>query len=140
MARNLKTSVSIMNKTKVAIPVFGLQVSPRCDCAQEMLFLEFDSGEIISRRTASMEGMNSLQRVRTISAAGVTTLICGAVPGFFRRMVEALGIRIMQTEGMEIDALIKRLKGGEFNLLVSNTHRGRGKRRRYGCPWIVNSV
>ena len=122
------------------MPVFGSQVSPRCDCAQEMLFLEFENGEIVSQTTVSMEGMNSLQRVKAISAAGVTTLICGMLPGFFRRMIEANGIRIIHTEGMEIDALIDCLKQGEFNSIVSSTHGGRGKRRRDGCPWILNSV
>lgn len=129
-----------MDKTKVAIAVFGLQVSPRCDCAQEMLFLEFENGEIVSRRSASMQGMNSLQIIRALSASGVTLLICGAVPGFFRRMIEAQGIRIMHTEGVEIDALIERLKWGKGNITVASTQRGRGKRRRDGCPWVVNAV
>ena len=104
-----------MDKTKIAIPVFGLQVSPRCDCAREMLFLEFENGEIVSRITASMEGMNPLQRIRTIYASGITLLICGALPGFFRRMIEARGIRIMHTEVVEIEILIEHLKRGELN-------------------------
>jgi predicted Fe-Mo cluster-binding NifX family protein len=107
-----------MNKMKVAIPVFGLQVSPRCDCAQEMLFLEFESGEIVSRKMASMAKMNSLQRIRVISTSGVTLLICGSVSGFFRRMIEALGIRIMYTEGVAVETLIEHLKRREFNLSV----------------------
>ena len=128
-----------MDKTKIAIPVFGLQVSPRCDCAQEMLFLEFENGEIVSRITASMEGMNSLQRIRTISASGVTLLICGAVPGFFRRMIEAQGIRIMHTEVVEIAVLIEHLKRGKLNSMVPRAHRGRRKSGRDGCPWMVKS-
>jgi len=125
-----------MDKTKIAIPVFGLQVSPRCDCAREMLFLEFENGEIVSRITASMEGMNPLQRIRTIYASGITLLICGALPGFFRRMIEAQGIRIMHTEVVEIEILIEHLKRGELNSMVPRAHRGRRKRGRDGCPWM----
>ena len=135
MARNLKTSVTVMNKTKVAIPVFGLQVSPRCDCAQEMLFLEFENGEIVSRRSASMEGMNSLQRIRAISASGATLLVCGALPGFYRRMIEAQGMQIIHAEGREIEALVERLKQEKFNFDVQHVPRGRGKRCRNGTPW-----
>lgn len=128
-----------MDKMKIAIPVFGLQVSPRCDCAQEMLFLEFENGAIVSRITASMKGMNSFQRIRTLSASGVTLLICGAIPGFFSRMIEAQGIWIMHTEVVKIDVLIEHLKRGKLNSMVPNTHRGHRKIGRYGCPWIVNS-
>lgn len=123
-----------MDKTKIAIPVFGLHVSPRCDCAREMLFLKFENGKIVSRITASMEGMNSFQRMRTISASGVTLLICGALPGFFRRMIEAQGIQIMHTEALEIEVLIEHLKRGELNSVVPRAHRGRRKSGR-GCPW-----
>ncbi|MEI7635826.1 MAG: hypothetical protein WCJ37_00845 [Syntrophus sp. (in: bacteria)] len=105
-----------MTKMKVAIPVFGLHVSPRCDCAQEMLFLEFENGKIVSRKIASMDKMNSIQRIRVISTSGITLLICGSVSGFFKRMIEALGILIMHTESVAIDALIEHLKRGEFNL------------------------
>ncbi len=103
-----------MNKTIVAIPVFGTQVSPRCDCAPEMLFIELENGVVVSRRTTAMEGMNSLQRIRTVSASGVTLLVCGVMPGFYRRMVDSLGIQVIHAEGMAIDVLIERIKRGEF--------------------------
>jgi predicted Fe-Mo cluster-binding NifX family protein len=125
-----------MDKTKIAIPVFGLHVSPRCDCAPEILFLEFEDGKLVSRARKSMEGMNSLQRIRTISASGVTLLICGALPGFFRRMIEAQGIRIIHTEVVEIDVLIEHLKWGELNSMVPRAHGGRRKHGRDGCPWM----
>lgn len=125
-----------MDKTKIAIPVFGLHVSPRCDCAPEILFLEFEDGKLVSWARKSMEGMNPLQRIRTISASGVTLLICGAVPGFFRRMIEAQGIRIMHTEAVEIDVLIEHLKLGEFNSMPSAcSQRPQKKRSGRGCPW-----
>jgi len=106
---------------KVAIPVFGLQVSPRCDCAPEILFVEFENGKIISRKMASMEGLNSLQRLRTISTSGVTVLVCGAVTGFYQRMLDSFGIQIMHAEGMTIDALLERIRGS------SMPRQGRGK-------------
>jgi len=109
-------SVNIMNKTIVAIPVFGTQVSPRCDCAPEMLFLEFENGVIVSRRTTALEGMNSLQRIRAISASGVTLLVCGVMPVFYKRMVDSLGIQIIHAEGMAIEVLIERIMKGEFAL------------------------
>ena len=111
MARNLSESVSVMITKKVAIPIFGSQVSWRCDCAPEILFVEFENGEIVSRKAVSTEGMNSLQRIRMIAAPGTTMLACGALPEFYRRMIEDLGIQIVQVEGMAVDALIERLKG-----------------------------
>jgi predicted Fe-Mo cluster-binding NifX family protein len=107
-----------MNKTKVAIPVFRTQVSPRCDCAPEMLFLEFENGEVVSRSTTAMEGMTSHQIIRAISASGVTLLVCGALPCFYRRMVDSLGIQIIHAEGMTIDVLIGLIKQGEFTSSV----------------------
>jgi predicted Fe-Mo cluster-binding NifX family protein len=110
---------SAMKKIKVAIPVFGTQVSPRCDCAPEMLFLEFENGAVVSRRTTAMADMTSHQRIRTISASGVTLLVCGALPCFYRRMVDSLGIQIIHAEGMAIDVLIERIKHGEFTSSAS---------------------
>ena len=124
-----------MNKIKVAIPVFGSQVSPRCDCAPEMLFVEFENGEVVSQRLAAMEGMNSLQRIRAISTSGATLLVCGALSGFYRRMIEAQGMQVIHAEGREIEALVEQLKQGKFNFDVQHVHRGRGKHCRNGSPW-----
>lgn len=126
-----------MNKMKVAIAVFKEHVSLRFDCAEEVLFVEFENGEIVSQKMASMEGLNPLQKLRTISTSGATRLVCGAMPGFYRRITDFLGIRIMHAEGMAIDILIEHLKRGESNLIVPRSQRGRGKHRRDGCPWMV---
>jgi predicted Fe-Mo cluster-binding NifX family protein len=128
--------VVVMNKTKVAIPVFGSQVSPRCDCAPEILFVEFENGEITSRETVVMEGMNFLQRLRSISTSGVTLLACGALPGFYRRMIDYLGIKIIHAERIEINVLIERIKHSEFTKTIPCGHKERGKQRRAGCPWM----
>ena len=124
--------MSIMNKTKVAIPLFGLQVSPRCDCAPAILFVELENGEIVSRKTVSMEGLNPLQRLRTISTSGATLLACGAVTGFYRRTLDACDIQIMHAEGMTIEALLDRLRG-EFSSAAPCGSRGRTKGLRTGC-------
>jgi predicted Fe-Mo cluster-binding NifX family protein len=123
-----------MNKTIVAIPVFGTQVSPRCDCAPEMLFVEFENGEVVSRRTTAMEGMIPHQRMKAISSSGATLLVCGAMPGFYRRMVDSLGIQIIHAEGMAIDILIERIIKGEFSSTESCGSRGVRKHLRARCP------
>ena len=116
----MKIAMNIMNKIKVAIPVFGTQVSPRCDCTPEMLFLEFENGVVVSRRTTAMEGMTPHQRIRTISASGATLLVCGAMPGFYSRMVDSLGIQIIHAEGVAIDVLIERIVKGDFLQQINN--------------------
>lgn len=125
----------IMSKTKIAISAFGSQVSPRCDCAPEILFVEFENGKIVSRRTVPMEGMTPLQRIRMISASGTTLMVCGAIPVFYQRMIEALGIKIMYAQGTAIDALLERLKEKEFPLAVLCVPEGQRKYRHGGCPW-----
>ncbi len=103
-----------MKRRKVAIPVFGSQVSLRCDCAPEVLFLEIENGEVVSRKRTALEGMNPLERIGAISASGVTLLACGALPGFYRRMIEGSGIQIIQVEGMPVAELLERLKEGKL--------------------------
>lgn len=83
-----------------------------------------------------MEGMNSLQRIRAIAASGATLLVCGAVPGFMRRMIEAQGMQIIYVEGREIEALVERLKQGKFSIDVQHGRRRRGMRRRNESPWL----
>jgi predicted Fe-Mo cluster-binding NifX family protein len=115
--------VYMMSKTKVAIPVFGSKVSPRFDCAREILFVEFENGAVASRRTTAMEGMNPLQRLRAISTSGATMLVCSALPCFYRRMMDSSGIRIIHAEGMEVDVLIEHIKREVFTSLGLRGHR-----------------
>jgi len=93
------------------------------------MIVEFENGEVASCSTVAMEGLNPLQRLNSMSASGIMYLVCGAVPGFYRRMMDSLGIKIIHAERIAIDVLIEHIKQGELTSMSSCGYGRCGKRR-----------
>ncbi len=101
-----------MKDMKLAISVFGDQVSPRFDCAQTILVVNLVGGEEVLRRSISTSGMNGIQQMKSISIEGVSAIICGGMPGFYHRMAEAIGIKVIYAAG-SVEGILDCIKKGE---------------------------
>jgi predicted Fe-Mo cluster-binding NifX family protein len=101
-----------MKDIKLAIPVFGDQVSPRFDCAQSILFVGLIGGKEVSRRSVPITGMNGIQQMKSISMEGVAVIICGGMPGFYHRMAEAIGVEVIHASG-SVEEILDCIKRGE---------------------------
>ncbi len=64
---------------KIAIPVFNSRISPRFDCAQEMLLVDIADGKIVAQWKISIDGLSAIEKNRTMLNLGVDTLICGGI-------------------------------------------------------------
>jgi predicted Fe-Mo cluster-binding NifX family protein len=64
---------------KIAIPVFNSRISPRFDCAQEMLLVDIADGKIMAQWKISINKLSSIEKNRTMLNLGVDTLICGGI-------------------------------------------------------------
>ena len=78
----------------VAIPVFGSEVSPRFDCAKEIMLIRIEGGKIMDRKNVAVVEISPLHIVKVLSAWKVQQVICGGIDDFSNRMLKGLGIRV----------------------------------------------
>ena len=78
----------------LAIPVFGSEVSPRFDCAKEIMLIRIEGGKIMDRKNVAVVETSSLHIVKVLSAWKVQQVICGGIDDFSNRMLKGLGIRV----------------------------------------------
>jgi predicted Fe-Mo cluster-binding NifX family protein len=78
----------------LAIPIFGCEISPRFDCAREMLLFRVEGGEILDQRTLPIIEANTLKWARILSALKVQQIICSGIDDFSVRMLNGMGIQV----------------------------------------------
>jgi len=79
---------------RIAIPLFGTRVSPRFDCATELLVIDEEGGRVVQRERAEIGHFRPFERVGRLAALGVGVLICGGVSGFVVHQLMATGIHV----------------------------------------------
>ncbi len=113
-----------MNRKKVAIAIFGDQVSQRFDCAREIIVIETADGDVCSRQTIPVDCLNGIQIMRAIVASGAEMVVCGAMPCFYYRMAEASGIEVAEASG-PVGIVLEQLLEGKSPGSGSTCRRGR---------------
>lgn len=119
---------------KIAISIWDGRVSPVMDTAGQLLVVELDNGQEISRNPAPLPQADVLQRARFINGLGIDMLICGAISRPFEMMLNRLGVRVNPWVRGEADQIIQAYSNGSlqseiFNLPGCGRGRGRGLRR-----------
>jgi len=118
---------------KVAIAVFGSRVSPRFDCAAELLVAEIRDG-VVARTEQLADGQsNPLQRIARLRELGVDAVVCGAITGFVLRHLVANGIEVYPWTTGEASEVLEALARGELAAgppAAGRPGRGRGRGRR----------
>ena len=98
---------------KIAIPLFGERVSPTCEFSNQMLVIDISGGKVNSKEIVAIGGLNPMQKAGYIAETGICEFICAGVPGFFRRMLEASGVRVIRTMYFEPGEIIDCVLKGE---------------------------
>jgi len=78
----------------LAIPIFGCEISPRFDCAREMMLFRVEGGKIVGQKTLPIIETNPLNRARILSALKVQQVICSGIDDFSVRMLNGVGIQV----------------------------------------------
>jgi predicted Fe-Mo cluster-binding NifX family protein len=126
---------------RIAIALFGEEVSPRFCFAEAVIVVDIADGQTVSRQVVSLGEPWLARRLSQLGALGVQTLICGAFNRAYLPAAERLGIQVITgVAGNKDDALARfakwrrgccrRAKLAE----TSATHVGAGRscRRRNG--------
>lgn len=114
---------------KVAIPLFGSRVSPRFDCAPDILFATVDGGKVASREKFSILRWHPFQLINQLLQMGAEVVICGAIDAFAARFLAQRGLRVIPwVTGQAEEALKLFIEGRlEPGIILQP----RGKRRRW---------
>ena len=78
----------------VGIPVFGSEVSPRFDCAKEIMLIRIEGGKIVDQKNVAVGETSSLHILKILSAWKVQHVICGGIDDFSKRMLKGLKIGV----------------------------------------------
>ena len=127
----------------IAVPLFGLRVSPRFDCAPDMMLVTVDGGEITSRQRFSMGQINSLARINWICQRGVDVVVCGGITRFSMRSLTNRGLQVFPWVTGDAEEIIEmflsgRLRSGLVVEAGKRQRRWRCRGRRGNAPWVMD--
>jgi len=97
---------------RIALPLFGTRVAPRCLYAESMLLVSVSNGKVNSRVARDTSGLSNDEWVDMLVELGIGMLICGAVPAHFRDEATARGVEIITNIAGEADDIINQLVKG----------------------------
>jgi predicted Fe-Mo cluster-binding NifX family protein len=109
--------------TRIALALFGDEVSPRFCFAQAVVVVELARGQVVRREVVSLGEPFLSRRIAQLAALGVEALLCGAFNRAYLPAAESLGIRVITgMSGNAEEALARFIRGG-----------GCSRRRGKGC-------
>jgi predicted Fe-Mo cluster-binding NifX family protein len=82
---------------KIAIPLFGNRVSPRFDCAPQILIVTVELGSTPQRQHMAAVDWTATERVGRLKALNVNTIICGGIDRWSADALRAAGVRVQNS-------------------------------------------
>jgi predicted Fe-Mo cluster-binding NifX family protein len=125
---------SVMAGVRVAVAVWGERVSPLLDVSRRALLLDFDNGQVVSKRELALPDGRAEAKLEALHDQGVTTLLCGAVSQELAARARALGLELVAFLAGDVEAVVAAYLAGQLpnDELVMPGCRAR---RRQGQRW-----
>jgi predicted Fe-Mo cluster-binding NifX family protein len=99
---------------RVALPLFGTEVAPRFAHASELLVVEIEGGQEVSRQVLSMRALDWHQRVQLLSRLGVSVVLAGGFNRCLWPVARASGLRVYWGQCGEAGAVLAAFVRGEL--------------------------
>lgn len=119
---------------RIAIPLFGDEVSPRFGCATRFLLVDVEARRPMRREVKDLVALGSPpgQLAAFLQSLAVNKVVCGGLHARFRRELEALGIEVIWgVIGAAEEAVSAFVSGRlERDQFLCRGGRGRTERRR----------
>ena len=64
---------------RIAIPVYGIRISPRFDIARRLLLIDLENGRVAAKKEISFDILPPLRRILFLRDQGVQILLCGGI-------------------------------------------------------------
>jgi len=114
---------------RVAIPLYGDQVSPRFGSKVLFSVASIEDGQIREKQTVEAKNLGPSQLPDLLASLGVTKVICGGIQHELQRAMERRGIEVTwNIIGPASDALSALLEGSLHNdQFVGRSEKARGR-------------
>jgi predicted Fe-Mo cluster-binding NifX family protein len=113
---------------KVAIPIFFNRVSPRLDCARQVLVLEIGKNGRMRRSELDISQWQPDEKIYYLHRLGVEEVICGGIRHEDRAGLNQLGIRISSPVFGEVGEVIQGYLAGTLGNPCRRMRRKQGRR------------
>ena len=98
----------------IAIPIFGTRISPRFDCAVNLLIVTTRDDEISSREENSMEQLPWCKRIEILVQKEVDTVLCGGIRRCDFFLLTNAGMNVYAGLTGEVDSILHSFLAGEI--------------------------
>jgi predicted Fe-Mo cluster-binding NifX family protein len=125
--------ISAMRKMKAAFAYWENRIAPVFDTARQIRIVEVESGRIVGESLATLSEITPNARALRLTELGIGTLVCGAISGAMRNLLEAYGIQVISFVAGDIHDVIRawlsgNIHGGHF-FMPGCGRRGRHRHR-----------
>lgn len=97
---------------RVAIPLFGTRVSPRCLLASEVTLAEIEPSRVLTQETVPFPVADESDLVEVLLGLDAGMLVCGGIGRDLVRELEASGIDVVQNVAGEVEEVLEALGAG----------------------------
>jgi predicted Fe-Mo cluster-binding NifX family protein len=117
---------------RIAIPVFGSKISPRFDCAGNLLLVDATDGSVSERWMESIEPFRCRQQMDALREKGVEVILCGGIRRCDYLLLVRSGINVYAGLVGEVDDILDaflqgKIRAGEEDKITAHFH---ARRRR----------
>lgn len=106
------TTCSFLSNMKVALPVWQGRVSPVFDVAGQLLVVDIQGNQEVSRQVVSFERLDIARRADRLVEMGVETVICGAVSRAFQLHIRRCGVELFTCVCGTVDEILLAYQDG----------------------------
>lgn len=119
---------------KVAISLFGSRVSPRFDCAPDILIVTVEGGKVVDKnKFTPLRLAPPVQLINQLIQREVQVVICGAIDCFSSRFLTQRGVRVIPWVTGEADEALKLFIEGKLEPGIILSPGGRKRWRYWGA-------
>ncbi|MEW5946171.1 MAG: DUF1847 domain-containing protein [bacterium] len=97
---------------RIAMPLFGTRVAPRCRHSNETLFARISGGKVVTKKVVPTIESSVRQRVEMLLEMGVDTFVCGGIERDFFESVSDAGIQVIDNVAGEAGHVLSKLSSG----------------------------
>jgi len=99
---------------RVAIPIFGEEISPRFCFAEDVLLLDVEDRREVSRKVLRLGQICNPDRLRLLEARGVGVLVCGGFDRDFLPTAHDLGVHVVWGVTGTVETAVRDVVSGKL--------------------------
>lgn len=103
---------------RVCLATYGERMASLLETASELRFFESRAGELDSRGFTPMPQGGPIALAETLHAAGIRTLVCGAVSEHYTEHLHRAGIRLSPWIAGNVDRVLQAWQAGQLEQLA----------------------